>query len=87
MQRPRRNCHHVGMLDPARALCRRLDIEGAGLSASEYLVSTSNQVALEERNFLDSALGPDIFAVTLDRLALGRGDSARLIVVRRSVGQ
>lgn len=66
---------------------RRLDIEGAGLSASEYLVSTSNQVALEERNFLDSAFGPDIFAVTLDRLALGQGDSARLIVVRRSVGQ
>lgn len=66
---------------------RRLDIEGAGLSASEYLVSTSNQVALEERNFLDSAFGPDIFAVTLDRLALGQGDSARLIVVRRSVGR
>ncbi|RJG52370.1 hypothetical protein D0Z70_20555 [Sphingobium terrigena] len=66
---------------------RRLDIEGAGLSASEYLVSTSRQVALEERNFLDSAFGPDIFAVTLDRLALGQGDSARLIVVRRSVGQ
>lgn len=66
---------------------RRLDIEGAGLSASEYLVTTSNQVALEERNFLDSAFGPDIFAVTLDRLALGQGDSARLIVVRRSVGR
>lgn len=66
---------------------RRLDIEGAGLSASEYLVSTSNQVTLEERNFLDSAFGPDIFAVTLDRLALGQGDSARLIVVRRSVGR
>lgn len=66
---------------------RRLEIEGAGLSASEYLVSTTNQVALDERTFLDSAFGPDIFAVTLDRLALGQGDSARLIVVRRSVGQ
>lgn len=66
---------------------RRLDIEGAGLSASEYLVRTSAQVALDERAFLDSALGPDIFAVTIDRLALGQGDSARLIVVRRSVTQ
>lgn len=66
---------------------RRLDIEGAGLSASEYLIRTSAQVALDERAFLDSALGPDIFAVTIDRLALGQGDSARLIVVRRSVTQ
>lgn len=66
---------------------RRLEIEGAGLSASEYLVSTTSQVALDERTFLDSAFGPDIFAVTLDRLALRQGESARLIVVRRSVGQ
>jgi conjugal transfer pilus assembly protein TraK len=66
---------------------RRLEIEGAGLSASEYLVSTTGQVALDERTFLDSAFGPDIFAVTLDRLSLGQGDSARLIVVRRSAGQ
>lgn len=66
---------------------RRLEIEGAGLSASEYLVSTTSQVTLDERTFLDSAFGPDIFAVTLDRLALGQGDSARLIVVRRSVRQ
>ncbi len=66
---------------------RRLEIEGAGLSASEYLVSAGAQIAFDERAFLDSALGPDIFAVTLDRLALAQGESARLIVVRRSVVQ
>ncbi len=64
---------------------RRLAIEGAGLSVSEYSVRASTQVALDERAFLDSALGPDIFAVTLDRLTVGQGESARLIVVRRSV--
>ncbi|PKP92770.1 MAG: hypothetical protein CVT77_07785 [Alphaproteobacteria bacterium HGW-Alphaproteobacteria-16] len=66
---------------------RRLSIEGAGLSASEYLVSATNPVTLEERMFLDGAFGPDIFAVTLDRLSLGPSQSARLIVVRRSVEQ
>lgn len=66
---------------------RRLAIEGAGLSASEYLVSSASAVSLEERTFLDGAFGPDIFAVTLDRLSLGPSESARLIIVRRSVGQ
>jgi conjugal transfer pilus assembly protein TraK len=66
---------------------RRLDVEGAGLSASEYLLTSPIPVNLDERAFLDSALGPDIFAVTLDRLTLGQGDSARLIVIRRSVTQ
>lgn len=66
---------------------RRLEIEGAGLSASEYLVRSDTPITLDERAFLDSALGPDIFAITLDRLALGAADSARLIVVRRSAAQ
>jgi conjugal transfer pilus assembly protein TraK len=66
---------------------RRLGIEGSGLSASEYLVSSPAPVTLDERAFLDRALGADIFAVTLDRLTLGQGDTARLIVVRRSAVQ
>ena len=66
---------------------RRLAIEGAGLSASEYLVTTSAAVTLDERTFLDTAFGADIFAVTLDRLSVQSGDAARLIIVRRSAGQ
>lgn len=62
---------------------RRLQIEGSGLAASEFLVTTTAAVTLDERSFLDRKLGADIFAVTLDRLALGLGDSAKLIVVRR----
>jgi conjugal transfer pilus assembly protein TraK len=63
---------------------RRLAIEGAGLSASEYLVTSTAAVTLDERSFLDSALGTDIFAVTLDRHDLEAGGSARLVVIRRS---
>jgi len=66
---------------------RRLEVEGAGMSASEYLVTASAAVTLDERDFLDRALGAEIFAVTLDRLALAAGDAARLIIVRRSVSQ
>ncbi|WP_447725622.1 type-F conjugative transfer system secretin TraK [Sphingomonas koreensis] len=66
---------------------RRLAIEGAGLSASEYLVTSPVPATLDERAFLDSALGAEIFAVTLDRLVIGAADAARLVVVRRSAGQ
>ncbi|MCP3732182.1 type-F conjugative transfer system secretin TraK [Sphingomonas sp. MG17] len=65
---------------------RRLAIEGAGLTASEYLVTSPAAVTLDERAFLDTTLGADIFAVTLDRLTLAAGDAARLVVIRRSAG-
>nr|WP_087576287.1 type-F conjugative transfer system secretin TraK [Sphingomonas sp. CDS-1] len=64
---------------------RRLEIDGAGLSVSEYLISSAGSASLDERSFLDRGLGADIFAVTLDRLALGPRETARLIVVRRSI--
>jgi conjugal transfer pilus assembly protein TraK len=63
---------------------RRLEVEGAGISVSEYLVHAATSMALDERDFLDVALGEDIFAVTLDRLSLQPGEAARLVVVRRS---
>lgn len=66
---------------------RRLEIEGSGLSASEYRLTSDSDAALEERQFLDRALGADIFAVTLDRLTLKAGESARLVVIRRGDGQ
>ena len=66
---------------------RRLAIEGTGLSASEYLVSTATPITLDERSFLTSALGANIFAVTLDHATAGPGDVARLVVVRRGAAQ
>lgn len=66
---------------------RRVEIEGSGLSASEYLVSVAANITLDERTFLDRALGANIFAVTLDRLVLRPGDTARLIVIRRGAGE
>jgi conjugal transfer pilus assembly protein TraK len=66
---------------------RRIEVDGAGLSASEYLVSATAEATLDERTFLDGALGANIFAVTLDRNALKAGETARLIVVRRGAVQ
>jgi conjugal transfer pilus assembly protein TraK len=66
---------------------RRISIDGTGLSASEYLVRVSAAQRLDERAFLVSSLGANIFAVTLDRNDLGAGDAARLIVVRRGAEQ
>src|SRR3546814_21054315 len=53
---------------------RRLAIEGSGLSVSEYRLASDSDAVLEERQFLDRALGTDIFAVTLARLSLKAGD-------------
>lgn len=66
---------------------RRLAIEGSGLSVSEYQLSSDSDLVLEERQFLDRALGTDIFAVTLDRLAVKSGESVRLVVIRRGDGE
>jgi conjugal transfer pilus assembly protein TraK len=66
---------------------RRVEIEGAGLSASEYLVTAIAEITLDERSFLAPELGANIFAVTLDRTILKRGETARLIVIRRGAVQ
>nr|WP_231736675.1 MULTISPECIES: type-F conjugative transfer system secretin TraK [Sphingobium] len=66
---------------------RRVSIEGAGLSASEYLVAANADTTLDERTFLDRSLGANVFAVSLDRLTLKPGETARLIVIRRGEGQ
>ncbi|MFM9577867.1 TraK domain-containing protein, partial [Streptomyces turgidiscabies] len=53
---------------------RRIAIDGTGLSASEYLVNASSDTVLDERTFLDRALGANVFAVSLDRLSLKAGE-------------
>jgi len=62
---------------------RRVEIDGAGLSASEYIVTANGVLDLDERLLLDRRLGARIFAVSADRLALKPGEIARIIVVRR----
>lgn len=66
---------------------RRISIDGAGLSASEYLVHVDTDAKLDERQFLVSRLGANIFAITLDRSDLHKGDTARLVIVRRGAAQ
>lgn len=50
-------------------------------------MTASTAITLDERSFLNRVLGTDIFAVTLDRLSLDAGASARLIIVRRGLVQ
>jgi conjugal transfer pilus assembly protein TraK len=66
---------------------RRIEIEGAGLSASEYLLTGASDASLDERSFLVPAFGANIFAVTLDRTTLAAGESVRLVIVRRGAVQ
>lgn len=66
---------------------RRVAIEGAGLSASEYVVESSADLMIDERAFLDRIVGDRIFSVTADRLDIQAGQVARVIVVRRGEAQ
>lgn len=66
---------------------RRVEIEGAGLSASEYRVEVAADTTLDERAFLNRIFGTRIFAVSADHLSLKTGEPARVIVVRREAGQ
>lgn len=85
---PRSSPLRLGLLpDASIEERRRIEVDGSGLSASEYLVSVASDTLLDERSFLDSALGANIFAVTLDRGTLSAGETARLIVVRRGTVQ
>jgi conjugal transfer pilus assembly protein TraK len=66
---------------------RRIAVEGAGLSASQYHVRSPAAVTLDERLLVDPVLGTSIFSITLDRVHLDAGETARLVVVRRGTGQ
>lgn len=66
---------------------RRVEIEGAGLAASEYLVTVAADTTLDERSFLAPVIGSNIFAVTFDRTVLKPGETARVIIVQRGAGQ
>ena len=66
---------------------RRVAVEGAGLSASQYHVRSPAAVTLDERLLVDPVLGTSIFSITLDRVHIDAGETARLVVVRRGAGQ
>lgn len=66
---------------------RHVLIEGAGLNASEYWVEAGTDGEIDERSFLDARLGARIFGITLDRLSLKAGETARLVVLRRGSAQ
>ena len=84
---PRAGLIRIATLPDARiSEIRRVAVEGSGLSASEYRIEVPTATQLDERLFLDSALGTRIFSVTADRLDLKAGETARVIIVRRGEG-
>jgi hypothetical protein len=55
---------------------------GVGLRAVEYVVIAGDAMQLAERDFLVPQMG-DVVGVTVEPLALGKDDVARLIVIER----
>ena len=56
---------------------------GVGLKAVEYVVIAGEAMQLSERDFLVPQMG-EVVGVTIEPLALGKDDVARLIVIERS---
>jgi len=65
------------------ALRRTIRVDGLGLSLKEFLVRTSTTTTFSETDFLSSAIGESIFAVTMDPLSLEPGQVGRLFVVSK----
>ena len=65
------------------ALRRTIRVDGLGLSLQEYLVRSSTVASYNETDFLSTAVGESIFAVTMDPLTLEPGQIGRLFVVSK----
>ena len=66
-------------------LRRTVRVDGSGLSLKEYQVRTEAYRQFSELDFLNSRLGANIFAITLDPIELSPGQTGRLIIVEREV--
>jgi len=65
------------------ALRRTIRVDGLGLSLQEYLVRSSTIATYTETDFLSTAIGDSIFAVTIDPLHLEPGQIGRLFIVSK----
>jgi len=65
-------------------LRRVIDIEGEGLRVKEYTVTAStNNVELNEKDFLNPSYTKDTVAISIDKLILAVGETARVFIVER----
>lgn len=62
---------------------RQFLVEGLALSVTEFTITATRSVALDERDFLSTDLGDNIYSVTLDKHTLSAGEKARLVIVYR----
>lgn len=58
--------------------------EGLGLIAMEYIVTTKHQVSMLEADFLQPAFGKNIAAIALIPHSINPGETARLIIIKKS---
>lgn len=65
------------------ALRRTIRVDGLGLSLKEFLVRSNTGTTYSETDFLSTAIGESIFAVTIDPIRLEPGQIGRLFVVSK----
>jgi conjugal transfer pilus assembly protein TraK len=64
---------------------RTITVEGMGLTLHEYLAQSHKEMILDETDFLDTKLGNNIIAVTINPLQLMPSSTAQIYIVERSV--
>ncbi|WP_042857957.1 type-F conjugative transfer system secretin TraK [Dickeya sp. NCPPB 3274] len=62
---------------------REISVEGVGLRATQYSIRALRAVTLDEKMFLSTYFGRNIFAMTLESLALAAGETSALVVIER----
>ncbi len=68
-------------------LVRTVRIEGEGLSVKEFVAKATQNIEIEEKNFLKNELTTNPVAIAIDKLKLSQGDVARIIIVERVLSE
>lgn len=58
-------------------------VDGTGLRGTQYSIHALNNVQLKETMFLNSSFGENVFAITIENLALNTGQRTSLIIIHR----
>lgn len=64
-------------------LRRTVSVEGEGVILKEFVAEALEDIELEEKDFLRSELISNPVAVSIDRLKLSKGETARIIMAER----
>jgi conjugal transfer pilus assembly protein TraK len=64
-------------------LRRTVSVEGEGIFLKEFIAEATENMKLQEKDFLRNELTSNPVAVSIDRLKLTRGQTARIIIAER----